>query len=155
MGQYNQNKSLRGEYIVDDVCNAMALRSDIHKALDDGKFVCVPKESHLVIHFLDLTNTLGRLYHNTTVELDPGISLNLLLARFALTIFPLIDQFLKVGAARNLRLRVTEEGGLQEITKTVTAKEITAMGQSHGAGIPALRREKLQMRGFPLRSQEQ
>lgn len=127
MIQYNQNKSLSGDYIMDDVCNAMALRSDIHKAFDDGKFVCVPKESRWVVHFLDLTNTLGPFYHNTVLELDPSISL-LLLARFAWSVFPFIHQFLKVGVARNLRLRVAEEGKFKEVTKTVTGEEITAMG---------------------------
>ena len=106
----------------------MALQSDMHQAFDDGKFVCVPKESYWVAHFFDLTNTLGRLYHNTVLELGPGISPKLLLVRFAWTVFPLIDQFLKMGTARNLRLRVVEEGGLQEITKTVTAEGIIEMG---------------------------
>lgn len=128
MGRYNQNKSLHSEYIMDDVCNAMALRSDMHQAFDDGKFVCVPKESSWGAHFFDLTNTLGRIYHNTVLELDPGISTKLLLVRFAWTVFPLIGHFLKGGTVRNLRLRVAEKGGLQEITKTVTADGIIEIG---------------------------
>jgi hypothetical protein len=37
------HKSLSGDYVVDDVCNAMALRSDVHSAFDDRKFVFVPR----------------------------------------------------------------------------------------------------------------
>lgn len=130
MGQYNQNKSLSGDYVVDDICNATALRSDVHSAFDDRKFVFVPKESRWVVHFLDLTNTLGRLYHNAVLELDPGISLKFLLARFTWAVFPLVRQFLEVGVARNLRLRVTEEGRFKEVTRTFTAEEMRGMGPS-------------------------
>jgi hypothetical protein len=48
-----------GQYIVDDICNAIALRSDVHSAFDDRKFVFVLKESCWV-HFFDLTNTLPK-----------------------------------------------------------------------------------------------
>ena len=43
MGQYNENNSLRGNHVTNDVYNAMALRSDVHKAFDDRKFVLCQK----------------------------------------------------------------------------------------------------------------
>lgn len=132
MGQYNENNSLRGDYVTDDICNAMALRSDVHKAFDDRKFVCVPKESHWVVHFFNLTNNLGRIYHNTIHELDPGISPNLLFVRFAWTVFPLIQQFLSGGTSKELRLRVTEEREHKVITKLCTAEEIAAIEPMRG-----------------------
>jgi hypothetical protein len=61
MGQYSQNKSLSGDYIVDDICNSIALRSNVTGAFNDGKFAFVLKESRWVVHLFDLTNTLGRL----------------------------------------------------------------------------------------------
>jgi hypothetical protein len=80
------------------------------------------------VHFIDLTNTLGRLYHNGAVALDPGISPNFLLARFAWAVFPLVRQFLEVGVARTLRLRVIEDGRFKEFTRALSPAEVTAMG---------------------------
>jgi hypothetical protein len=51
-GQYSQNTSLAGDFVVDDIGNAIALRLDIHKALDDRKFVIIPKEGKWAVHFL-------------------------------------------------------------------------------------------------------
>lgn len=70
MGQYNLKQSLRSDDFVDDVCNAMVFWSNVHKELEDRKFVCVPPESRWVDHFFNLTNTLGRPCHNTIIELD-------------------------------------------------------------------------------------
>ena len=49
MGHYNLNLDLQGDNIVDDICNAVALRSDMHRAFDERKFVFVPKESPWVV----------------------------------------------------------------------------------------------------------
>lgn len=101
MGKYNLKQPHRGDDFVDDVCNAMVFRSNVHKELDDRKFVCVPPESRWIAHLFNLTNTLERPCHNTVIELDPGFSLNFPLGRFAMTFIPLIHQFLRGGAARN------------------------------------------------------
>lgn len=132
MGKYNLNLDLQDDHLVDDICNAVALRSDIHRAFDDRMFVFVPKESRWVVHFFGLTNSLGRLYHNIVLELDPHISPNLLLARFAWTVFPLLSGFLKVGSDRKLRLRVKKEGRLQEEIQTIKLQEMAAMGLARG-----------------------
>jgi hypothetical protein len=36
---------------VEDICNAIALRSDVHSTFDDRKLVFAPKESRWVVHF--------------------------------------------------------------------------------------------------------
>jgi hypothetical protein len=118
MGQYNQNTHLSEDFVVDDIGNAIALRSDIHRAFDDGKFVIVPKGSKWVVHFLGQTNTLSRDFHNTVIALDQGISVSFLFARFAWTIFPGIQQFLEVGLPREVLMRVTEDAEYKEVTKT-------------------------------------
>jgi hypothetical protein len=71
-----------------------------------------------------------QLYHNAVLELDPSISPKFLLARFAWTVFPLVRRFLEVGVARNLRLRVIEEGRFKEVIKTFTTEEMTGMGRN-------------------------
>lgn len=94
------------------------------------------------MHFFDLTNTLSRLYHNAVLELDPSISPKFLLARFVWTVFPLVRQFLEVGVARNLRLRVTEEGRFKEVTKIFTAEEMTGMGPTIRGWNPSPKKRK-------------
>jgi hypothetical protein len=88
MGQYNLNTNLSGDFVVDDISNAIALRLDIHKAFDDGKLVIVLKEGKWVVQFLGQTNTLSPDFHNTVVNLDQGISVAFLFARFAWSVFP-------------------------------------------------------------------
>ena len=132
MGRYNLNLDLQGEHRVDDISNTVALRSDIHRAFDKRRFVFVPKESRWVVHFFGLSNTLGQLYHNTPLELDPDISPNLLLARFAWTIFPAVSPFLEAGGGKKLRLRVTKEDGLHEEIQTVKPQELAVMGLTRG-----------------------
>lgn len=63
MGQYNANTNLSGDFVVDDISNAIALRSDIHRAFHDGRFVIVPKEGMWVVQLLGQTNTLGKDFY--------------------------------------------------------------------------------------------
>lgn len=105
MGEYNLSQTLLGEWMVDDVRNAIALRRDIHAAFDDRKFVIVPKQSKWVVHFLGQTNSLGDDFHNTHIELK-GISPQFLYARFAWTIFPLLSSFLNAHIPRELLVRL-------------------------------------------------
>lgn len=131
-GPYNLNLDLQDDHMVNDISNTVALQQDIHRAFDERKFVFVPKESHWVVHFFGLTNNLGQLYHNTPVELDPDISLNLLFARFAWTVFPAVSPFLRQGGSKKLRLRVTREDGLHEEIQTVKPHKSVVMGLTRG-----------------------
>ncbi|KAG9659992.1 hypothetical protein KCU76_g19642, partial [Aureobasidium melanogenum] len=81
MVQYNMNSQLVRDAVIDDITNAIALRSDLHTTFDAAKFVVVPKQDAWVAHFTHLTNDLGKLYHNTVVAIDKEVSANCLLAR--------------------------------------------------------------------------
>lgn len=117
MAQYNLNEQLIQDSVVDDISNVLALRSDIHTTFDDRKFVIVPKDGQWVVHFTHLTRDLGRLYHNTPLKLHSDISARCLLIRFAWTIFPSVAKFLSTGAGRMVRMRVTVDDEIREITK--------------------------------------
>ena len=123
MSQYN-NLTLPGDYLVDDISNAVALRPDLHRAFDDRKFVVIPKLSKWVIYFLESTNDLNRMYHNTNVPLSSGVSPLFMLVRFAWTIFPMIRPFLDVGLPRNLRLVVKRDDRNAEDVRTVSGQEL-------------------------------
>lgn len=45
MGHSNLDLEIQGDHVVDDICNVVAPRSDIHKDFDERKFVFVPKQS--------------------------------------------------------------------------------------------------------------
>ncbi|KEQ57882.1 uncharacterized protein M437DRAFT_29481, partial [Aureobasidium melanogenum CBS 110374] len=126
MAQYNMNGQLVRDAVIDDITNAIALRSDLHTTFDAAKFVVVPKQDTWVAHFTHLTNDLGKLYHNTPVAIDKEVSANCLLARFAWAIFPLVSKFLMAGAARQVRTRVVQDGELTEVTELITAGQAKA-----------------------------
>lgn len=128
MSQYNMNQRLSPEYSTDDTSNALALRPDIHWAFDDGTFAIVPKEGSWVPHFFRSTHDLGPRYHNMTLALNSGISVQHLLARFAWAIFPLVRNFLQGGGDRAVKFHVfnEEERQHEEKTEVMNIKDITA-----------------------------
>ncbi|KAI9651716.1 MAG: hypothetical protein M1829_002464 [Trizodia sp. TS-e1964] len=123
MDFYNFNKRLVGKYKTNDVCNAIALRADIHLAFDDQKFCIVPKESKWVVQFLGQTARLGNKFHNTSVNLL-DVSARFLYARFAWTILPLLSGFLETQSSRKLLVR--NALGVQEL-KTLDLPERIAL----------------------------
>lgn len=137
MGEYNLSQTLLGEWMVDDVRNAIALRRDIHSAFDDRKFVIVPKQSRWVVHFLGQTNSLGDDFHNTHIELK-GVSPQFLYARFAWTIFPLLSSFLNAHIPRELLVRLPDG---QEAAKTYTFEEIKAEFPSRSRSLSPRKRQ--------------
>ena len=142
MGQYSDNEALSGPWVTDDVSNAIALRSDLHTAFDDRKFVLVPKGSCWVPHFLSLTNDLGRLYHNTSLKLDKGVSRCFLLARFAWAIFPLIQKFMLRGVARCVRIRVPDGKNFEEKLMTLSREEIQQLAALTQGGSTSPKKRK-------------
>lgn len=52
MDQYNNQLELPGDVITDDMANAIALKMDLYKALDQSHFVIVRKRGQWVAHFL-------------------------------------------------------------------------------------------------------
>jgi hypothetical protein len=122
MARYNLNQRLELKDFTNDTSNVIALRSDIHRVFDACGFVLVRKNSNWVAHFLGPTVDLGRIYHNTVVDLSNDISPHFLLARFAWAIFPLLKIFLSVGFPRRLRLQVETDDGIEE--QVVTRKGV-------------------------------
>ncbi|KAJ9633805.1 hypothetical protein H2199_009218 [Coniosporium tulheliwenetii] len=123
MSQYNLNRQLIQDAVVDDISNVIALRSDIHTTFDDRKFVIAPKKGQWVVHFTDLTSDLGRLYHNTPLGLHQDVSSKCLLVRFAWAIFPSVMKFLATGAGRMVRMRITVEDEFREVTRKMGTDE--------------------------------
>ncbi|KAI9760989.1 MAG: hypothetical protein M1840_002160 [Geoglossum simile] len=126
MAQYNLNHFLSLDYIMDDQYNAIALRSDLHGALDRRSFTFVPKATpvepspiQFVTHMLQQTSEIGPLYHNTSILPSPGVKPEFLLTRFAWAIFPLLTTFLASGSGRNLILVVENK----RVEKMVSATE--------------------------------
>ncbi|KAL6717731.1 hypothetical protein ACLMJK_003816 [Lecanora helva] len=127
MGQYNIKRSL-GKLLLDDVSNAIALRSDLHTIFDQRKFLISRKKSQWAVHFLETTNELGGLYHNSSLQIAGSISPFFLFVRFAWAIFPFLREFLDAGVPRRLRLRVKDNPDLLlEETKVVGFEELGKM----------------------------
>ncbi|KAI9899675.1 hypothetical protein N3K66_006136 [Trichothecium roseum] len=80
---------------IDDKCNLVALRKDLHFLFDQRRFTFVPKyaigdaEPQLVIHVLSpkTSTELIDLYHNRIPQVLTGISIEMVFARFAWSIF--------------------------------------------------------------------
>jgi hypothetical protein len=75
MVQYNLNRQLTMKDFTNDTSNVIALRSDVYRVFDAWGFVLVRKDSNWVAHFLGPTVDLGKIYHNTIVDLSDDISL--------------------------------------------------------------------------------
>lgn len=94
---------------LDDLSNALLLQSDLHVAFNKPKFVFVPKPSsnpkypQVVTHLLEASAELEYMYHNRRLQ-SMRSSVQLPFARFAWTIFPLLDGFLTCQARRRLLL---------------------------------------------------
>ena len=108
MSQYN--RSLTSS--MDDTGNAILLQASLHVAFDRPRFVFVPKpsgddsEMRLVLHLLEPSAEFEHLYHNR--ELHPSdVGVEMLFARFAWTLFPLLEAFLSCKEDRRLTVRTT------------------------------------------------
>lgn len=105
MARYNTGSAAT----LDDASNALLLRADLHIAFDKPKFVFVPKPSsdpekpRLVTHLVEASAELEHWYHNRALH-SVCSSIETLFARFAWTIFPLLDGFLVSRARRRLLL---------------------------------------------------
>ncbi|KAK4977389.1 hypothetical protein LTR66_010734 [Elasticomyces elasticus] len=140
--QYNLNRQLIQDAVVDDISNVIALRPDIHTTFDDRRFVIVRKKGQWVVHFTDLTNDLGRLYHNTLLRLHQDVSSKCLLVRFAWAIFPSVMKFLSTGAGRVVRVRITVDDEFREATRKIGTEEArNTFATSRGRSISPKKRK--------------
>lgn len=134
MQQYNISRSLSPDCCTDDLSNALALRADIHRIFDEARFVIVPKENTWVAHFLQITHSLGYLYHNTAPGLAISVSTEALLTRFAWAIFQSVMLVQGGGGKRRLRIKTIEDGEIveriQDMNVNTYQNTLRACGQS-------------------------
>jgi len=108
MARYNKGSSTT----LDNAANALLLRADLHIAFDRPRVALVPKPAadgsmRLVAHLLEYSPEFEHLYHNR--ELHPAaIGVDMLYARFAWSVFTLLDEFLECGVDRRLTLRAPD-----------------------------------------------
>lgn len=113
MDQYRVDTRKAGRQAINDACNVMLLRADLHRAWDKMRFVHVPKQSagkmEFVTHLLNHSPELGELYHNAKLH-RLGVARECLFARFAWAVFPLLSGFLQQGLDRYLLRAESDEG---------------------------------------------
>ena len=110
MAMWNNDLTLDPDNLLRDLSNAVLLRSDMHTAFDQRKFVFFPKDSGgFVLHMLEPTSDIGQLYHNTRVNI-PLCSPEFLFARFAWSLFPSLSGFLSRPARSRLVVRLNADG---------------------------------------------
>jgi hypothetical protein len=126
----------------------MALRADVYQIFDDRRFVIVRKKSSWTIHFLTQTNDLGRVYHNTVIDLSDSISPEFILARFAWSIFPLLRGFLDAGFPRQIRIQVMTDDGISEqiVKKSDELRSLSSESRSVGG---ASKKQKIESDNNP------
>ncbi|KAM3565652.1 hypothetical protein ARSEF4850_001324 [Beauveria asiatica] len=100
---------------LEDPVNVLRLRADLHIAFDKPCFVFVPKADgvglqQFVLHVLEPCEEYQHLYHNRKIR-QQKVRVELLFARFARTIFPLVAVFLKGKVERRVRLMTTSQDG--------------------------------------------
>ncbi|PVH72188.1 hypothetical protein DL98DRAFT_470762 [Cadophora sp. DSE1049] len=147
MSRYNSGNSES----VDNPANALLLRADLHIAFDKPSFVFVPKPTDVesqqfVLHLLEPSREFESLYHNRAMQ-SVGVSVELLFARFAWTILPLLAGFLKGKILRRLRLSTA----INEATGEEMAPFFASVEQCEGlvAKMPKSRNASPKKRGRP------
>jgi hypothetical protein len=136
MAEYNGDLLLDPNNLLRDLGNAVLLRSDIHTAFDNRKFVFFPKDREsLVLHMLEPTRDIGVLYHNTRLSM-PFCSLEFLFARFAWSIFPSLSGFLSRPARSRLVFRSDPQTGQrlqEEVSNSILLGRKAAASRSNSA----------------------
>jgi HNH endonuclease len=129
MTVWNNDLTLDPDNLLRDLSNAVLLRSDMHTAFDQRKFVFFPKDSEgYVLYMLEPTSDIGQLYHNTRVNI-PQCSPEFLFARFAWSLFPSLSGFLSRPAKSRLVVRLNADGerSVEEVTNPfVLGRKATA-----------------------------
>ena len=156
--RYIFNSSWAGPRAVDDIHNMILLRADLHKAFDDDKFVFVPKQETpseprskitYVLHILSHSTELAKLYHNVELQASEKLVPQFMLARLALSIFPMFEGFLL--NPRISRKILTQDGGIHEAnpaecqsyTSQVGARSRPASPEKAGSAASSPKRRRL------------
>ncbi|KAL8974705.1 MAG: hypothetical protein Q9197_001074 [Variospora fuerteventurae] len=98
----NKHASLRPG--INDDANTMLLRADLHRSFDKRRFTFLPKKQGAVVTHVLESESLRDVYHN--VELNTTyVAPEYFFARFAWTLLPLLQDFLRGGQPRLLLIQ--------------------------------------------------
>jgi len=126
MDAWNTDHSLDSSNIVNDMSNAVLLRSDLHTAFDERRFVFFPKSqgSGFVAHVLVATPDIGQLFHNVPLQPITQCNPRFIYARFAWAIFPFLAGFLsRANTTRRLMYVKTIDRKIQWHVEDVVGME--------------------------------
>ena len=103
MYRYVSNPLRTGRDAINDLSNVTFLRADLHRAFDQGLLIFVPKgdNGELVTHVLSSSAEHRSLYQNSRLHTIKNAP-EMLFARFAWTVLPLIEGFLISGIGRTV-----------------------------------------------------
>jgi hypothetical protein len=97
--------------------NIIRLKVDVHQLFDrKPRLAIVPKYDTMVAHIFDAEDALEavELYHNVPLQGLDRVSIELLFARMAWTVFPHLSMFLSARRKRKvLQLATTTSGRLR------------------------------------------
>ncbi|KAH6668239.1 hypothetical protein B0J14DRAFT_442569, partial [Halenospora varia] len=133
MSRWNNDTSLGEQSLLDDHANLILMRSDIHKAFDDGKFILYPKDATgFSLHIMEPSLDLGILYHNARTHPIVNCRPEFLYARFAWSLFRFLSGFLAMPADRAV---ITVKSGSEqtrvlEMRKSLDIRERVASSRS-------------------------
>lgn len=136
MGKYCKSQGLYGNYVTDDIANAIALRANLHDVFDDQKVAIAPKNGVWKALFFGLTFTLGSMYHNEPLkELSKEISPSFILARLAWTIFPLTHEFNEGGPRRRVKVLIEEDNTWREEIFSKVIQKLDLSMRNHARAV--------------------
>ncbi|GAB0132415.1 hypothetical protein EsDP_00000853 [Epichloe bromicola] len=125
--------------------NRFRLRPDLHKVFGDRAFAVVPKQDgrgqrHLVVHFFSVVKNFGDTaldIHNRKAHSLESVAREFLFARFALTVFARIKDFVLEGDRRKLAItqRANDASGCPAwVTSAVQMDRVQRNGLYGGGG---------------------
>ncbi|KAH8701326.1 hypothetical protein GQ44DRAFT_732977 [Phaeosphaeriaceae sp. PMI808] len=100
---------------LDDTANAMFLRADLHINFDKSRFIFIPKPSgdgsgmRLRLHLFEPSAEYEHFYHNRELHTS-AVGVEMLYARFAWSLFPLLSAFLSCRKSRRLAVSIPVDG---------------------------------------------
>ena len=126
---------------IHDMNNQMLLRSDLHHMYDNDLFMLVTKNKKLVTHVLVSIDELRQPYHNCEV-LPTGISPHFAFARFAITIFARLPNFLNYKDTQ--RLVDMLSGTVTDVDRNDMASFLPPTSSAHTSGKSSPKKRKSQ-----------
>jgi len=133
MSRWNSDTSLVGQSLLDDHANLLLMRSDIHKAFDEGIFVLYPKDATgFSLHIMEPSPDLAILYHNARTYPIVYCRPEFLYARFARSLFRFISGFLAMPVDRAVITikSDSEQTRVLEMRKSIDIRDRVASSRS-------------------------